>query len=369
MDRAIFNTSCVTFVFSLLAVGLRLYSRKLMGAGLGWDDGLILIAAALVVALFGLSIYLWDSGYDRVSLAGLAKSNQTILSLLLVFQFLYLMSMCLIKLSALCLYRRVFTQEKFKLVCKIIGVITILLYIAVFVETLTISEMAANLWDDPGIGKSIDKQRVDVGIAVFNVFGNIVIIILPIPSIWKLQMRVRTKISLTILFCLGLCVAVVSFLRLSLAVRANYSAEDLIDHGSRDMHLQVLEPELAIFSLCLPVLHPLWRKLAEKYHSIRSRPQDNSQTSTLAPLNQRHDDKRPMDWREALGCGGPPQYDVSINGGTQASVATKKGLTSSSKGRYKPIGSPSRQERLPQLTQIYVDRTFDISYQTALVLH
>ncbi|KAI0836928.1 hypothetical protein F5Y06DRAFT_298164 [Hypoxylon sp. FL0890] len=371
MDRAVFDTSVVVFTLSLLAVGLRLYSRKLTRAGLGWDDGLILIATTIAVALFGLSIFIWNSGYDRISLAGLVESNQAVLSFLLVFQVLYLISMCLVKLSALCLYKRIFIQEKFQSLCTILAAIAIFLYIAVFVETVTISEMADDIWDNPDLGKSINKKKVDIGIAIFNVLGNVVVVFLPIPPIWKLQMRVRTKISLTILFCLGLCVTVVSFLRLTLAVRADYSSDELIAYGSRDMHLQVLEPELAIFSLCLPVLHPLWRKLVEKYRGLRKQTRQSSQTSDLTPLNRHVDDGRSMDWMEALAHGGLPQYHVSIKGGRQTPTSEKQGQNSPNKIRRKRsfLRSPSREARPPQLPRISVGRTFDISYEAATAIH
>lgn len=88
--------------------------------------------------------------------------------------------------------------------CKILGIITILLYLAVVLEAFTISEIAVDLWGDPQLGTLTNKKKVDIGIAVFNILGNVVILVLPLRPIWKLQMRVKTKISLTVLFGLGI---------------------------------------------------------------------------------------------------------------------------------------------------------------------
>ncbi|KAI0114622.1 hypothetical protein F4776DRAFT_673890 [Hypoxylon sp. NC0597] len=364
MDEAVFGTSAVMFALSLLAVGLRLYSRRLTKAGFDWDDGLVLLATALVVALFILSIHIWNAGYDRVSLAGLVGDDDTIIVFLLMFQVLYLFSMCFVKLSALFLYRRIFIQKTFQTVCKAIGIGVVLLYAAVLVETITISHMAANIWNNPDIGENIDRHKVDIGIAFFNVLGNVIVILLPIPLIWKLQMQVRTKISLTILFSLGLCVTVVSCIRLSYSAQRDYSPDVLIAYGSRDMRLQVLEPELAIFSLCLPVLRPLWRELAEKCGSIWKKSHESRRTSKMSnstPLIQKNNnEERPMDWQEALGCGG-----------TQTSITAKKDQTSAFGARYKPssVRRPSQQPQLPQLARINVGRSWDISYEAASVIH
>lgn len=57
MPVFVYNICCFLFAISLLSVGLRLYCRKLTKAGLGWDDGLVVVSAAIVVAQFVLSIY------------------------------------------------------------------------------------------------------------------------------------------------------------------------------------------------------------------------------------------------------------------------------------------------------------------------
>lgn len=57
MAAPIFVVIFFFFTLSLFSVALRLYSRWLMKAGIGWDDGLIIVAMACCVALFGLSCY------------------------------------------------------------------------------------------------------------------------------------------------------------------------------------------------------------------------------------------------------------------------------------------------------------------------
>ncbi|KAI2463927.1 hypothetical protein F4781DRAFT_440069 [Annulohypoxylon bovei var. microspora] len=365
----VFVTSCLMFVSSLLSIGLRLYSKNLTKAGLGWDDGLIVVSAVITVALFGLSIHLWDIGWSRDSLQDLGYDEHTILTLLLLFEVMYLLAMCLAKLSAVYLYARIFIQDKFRLMCKIAGAMVILVYITMFVEAVTISDIAIALWKDPVIGAPANMQAADLAISILNVVGNLAILLIPIPPIWKLQMKVKTKINLTILFCLGICVAVVSCIRLSLVIHQNYGLDSLIAYGSRDMHLHVLEPELAIFSLSLPVLHPLWVKLRERFYRTGEQSPDNHKMRNMAPVSRENENESPVSWRDVIG-GDSSKYDVYIYGGTSKSTATKKGQ-SPNRQRSRPsfAMSPHKQPKPPQLAHITVDKSWSVSYESASFIH
>ncbi|KAI1101609.1 hypothetical protein F4804DRAFT_343851 [Jackrogersella minutella] len=373
MDRPLFFTSSIMFSFSLVAVGLRLYSRNLTNAGLGWDDGFIMVAAVLVVALFGLSIQLWDSGYDRDSLYDLGYDNHTILVLLLVFKIIYMVSMCLAKLGALSLYARIFIQKRFRLFCQFVGVLMVLIYIAMLVEAILFSYIACT-GCDMSISENPDNGRAaNIRISASNLLGNVVILIIPLPSIWKLQMKIKTKISLTILFCLGLCVAVVSCVRLSLVLHENYNIDTLIAYGSRDMHLHVLEPELAIFSLCLPVLHPLWLKLHEKLGGLKDQLQDRDRVGNVTSVAERDNgDGNIIHWKQAVARVGHSHYDVRVEGGTPEPITTARlGRTSPYMQRFKPKCSrnPYLQGKPPQLAQITVNKSWTVSYEAASVMH
>lgn len=88
--------------------------------------------------------------------------------------------------------------------CKVLGVIIAILYIAVLVQEFTVSGIAVELWHKPALGSLTDKKRVDIGTAFYTILGNFIILVLPLPLIWKLQMRVRKKIAITVLFLSGL---------------------------------------------------------------------------------------------------------------------------------------------------------------------
>ncbi|KAI2616823.1 hypothetical protein GGR54DRAFT_649234 [Hypoxylon sp. NC1633] len=370
MDKSIFNASCVLFTSALLTVGLRLYCRKLTKAGLGWDDGLILAATALLVALFGLSIHLSTVGDIGEALSELSTDRNTTLTLLLVFEALYLFAMYFTKLSAIFLYMRVFVQKRFQIICKIIASFIAMGYVSVLLQTFTVSQIAVELWNN-ALPTIADKRKVDIGIASFDIVSNVIVIILPIHSVWELQMRTSTKISLTVLFSLGLCVTVVSFYRLNNIIHSSYDTDSFIGTGLRDMYLHVLEPELAIFSLCLPVLRPLWRELREKYNGMAAKPSETRQSSVLVPGGRRKDDGEAVEWANFITDEARTQYEVSVQAGTPPASPEAKPDRPKRYGlripglRKSPLKRATRSEPLT----IKVERTWKVSYEAAATLH
>ncbi|KAI2631320.1 hypothetical protein GGS26DRAFT_591202 [Hypomontagnella submonticulosa] len=225
--------------------------------------------------------------------------------------------------------------------CKILGIITILLYLAVVLEAFTISEIAVDLWGDPQLGTLTNKKKVDIGIAVFNILGNVVILVLPLRPIWKLQMRVKTKISLTVLFGLGICVIIVSCVRLTAVVPASEDVRELLTSGTRDMPFHLIEPELAIFTICLPVLRPLWAKLHEKYGSTGAQPH-NSRSENNLGFNGGDDENL---WRK---------YGYNV-GRLSSHYNVTIGVDTS-----RVLHSPGQSVHDP--SHIRVDRTWGVSY-------
>ncbi|KAI1763498.1 hypothetical protein GGR53DRAFT_467271 [Hypoxylon sp. FL1150] len=368
------DTSFFTFIISnvicflcMFLVGLRLYYRKLTKVGWGWDDGLILVAMILVAAMLALSVLVWKAQAARNDChKSELLSDRTVLMLLLIFNVLYIFAACFTKLSALCLYIRIFTNKaKFKLMCKVLGVILAILYIAVLVQEFTVSGIAVELWSKSHIGSLTDKKRVDIGTAFYTILGNVIILILPLPLIWKLQMRVKKKILLTILFLSGLSVTLVAGFRLLAVVKADYDNE-LVAVTGRIMNLQVLEPELAIFSLCLQVLYRFWRELLGKCFSARTVPHGSNQMDSIVSSRKREEGGDNVRWDEFLRSEGNSRYSVNIGiGSPSTTTASNPGYPLPHERRLArdPRVNPDRSANSQQPTPINVNKTWGVLYE------
>ncbi|KAI4859981.1 ankyrin repeat-containing domain protein [Hypoxylon rubiginosum] len=339
-------------------------------ARLGWDDGLIFVATVLVVALLALSISVRGT---QVKTSGCHKRDiflpeNTLLKLLLAFNVLYLVAACFTKLSALYLYIRIFTQKKkFQKTCKALVAIVVILYIAVLIQEFTVSGIAVQLWNKQNASSIVDKRRVDLGTAFYR---NVVILILPIPLVWKLQMSIMKKINLTALFLSGLSVTVVASFRLMAIVRADYDNE-VVSVTSGIMNLQVLEPELAIFCLCLPVLNRFWLDLWEKCFGRRKQLRQTHQMSGGNSHDKREGEEGHLRWDEFLRSGNYTPYSASAGVGTPTATASRPGRPRPRVRR--PAGDrgedPGQSASLPEPPPINVDTTWSIAYEATAAMH
>ena len=59
-------------------------------------------------------------------------------------------------------------------------------------------------WDDSLQGRCGNQTLLDIFIAVFNMLLDIVVVILPMPVLWRLQMSKGRKTASNIIFGLGL---------------------------------------------------------------------------------------------------------------------------------------------------------------------
>lgn len=111
------------------------------------------------------------------------------------------------KASILMFYVRVFTKRSFQiLVYLTLGFVVCYVVPGPFVIVFSCLPVAAS-WDLTLAAlpttKCIDRPAAYLATAAFNIFSDIVIIILPCREIWKLQMPRRQKLSLMAIFCVG----------------------------------------------------------------------------------------------------------------------------------------------------------------------
>lgn len=106
-----------------------------------------------------------------------------------------------IKYSILLLYRRVFPGKTFrKFLIATALVVTAWALAAFFSDVFTCYPIEYQ-WDTTIDGTCIDYGKVTLGIGIANVIIDFILLGLPLPILWKLQMSTRRKILL--FFTLG----------------------------------------------------------------------------------------------------------------------------------------------------------------------
>ena len=120
-------------------------------------------------------------------------------------EFTYIVSTAFPKLAILALYMRVFTTRFYRWTVYVLATIILLTVVVDFVLALVICKPVAYNWDFniPG-GYCADKMGPYRWISIPNIVTDLVMLVLPLPVIWRLQTRRTNKIGLTVTFLTGL---------------------------------------------------------------------------------------------------------------------------------------------------------------------
>ena len=123
--------------------------------------------------------------------------------MLLVGEILYTLSLVAIKISILQLYRSIFPGRGFTITTSVVGAGVIAWGIAVILVSIFQCNPVRGEWDLTVPATCISLEHFYIGNAVPNIAMDAIILALPIPNVWALQMSLRQKYVVSGLFLLG----------------------------------------------------------------------------------------------------------------------------------------------------------------------
>lgn len=188
---------------AFLCVCLRLLARYERKQALWWDDYMIIFSMAwnLVVDVFiflmvhaGMGLHV-----DKVGLEGAVLMAK----FLLIAEILYVYNLVWTKISFLLMYYRIFHFPFFKRWAYAIGAFVIIWVITITFLFIFICVPVQKLWYPQLPGRCINQVGTWIANATSTILTDLVILVLPIPQIWKLQLKKFEKVALTFTFCLG----------------------------------------------------------------------------------------------------------------------------------------------------------------------
>lgn len=105
-------------------------------------------------------------------------------------QLLFPTTMSFAKISMLFLYRRIFPSRRFNILLYVVGAVIVVWWLASVLAIILICHPVQYFWDKtiPG-GHCGNDFGILYGVASPNIVTDIAILILPLPILWKLQMR------------------------------------------------------------------------------------------------------------------------------------------------------------------------------------
>ncbi|KAH6958201.1 hypothetical protein DER45DRAFT_213337 [Fusarium avenaceum] len=247
-------------VLAMVSCALRLYSRHLKAQKLWWDDYLILFSMCWNLIVVGFIFAMHANGMglhaDKVPLTQIVMMAKW----LVVAEVLYAWNLGWTKLSLLLMYYRIFRVPYFKKMAWIVGSFVFAWVITITFLFIFICIPVAKLWYPDLPGRCINQVGTWIANAASTIFTDIVILCLPLPPIWKLQLGKSEKLGLTAAFAIGSFVVFASAYRTS--VLFTYTSTDPSYTLAPTVGWTEIEMSAGIVSANLPTMLPVLRILA-----------------------------------------------------------------------------------------------------------
>ncbi|KAK4066786.1 hypothetical protein H0G86_004925 [Trichoderma simmonsii] len=270
-------------VLAVVCVILRIISRRLRQQALGWDDRMIIFSLGWYLVVVGFIFAMYDNGMglhaDKVEPARIVMMAKW----LLVAEILYAWNLGWTKISLLLMYYRIFHVPYFKKMAWAVGGFVMAWVVCITFLFIFICVPVQKLWYPDLPGHCINQVGTWIANASSTIFTDLAILLMPIPQIWKLQLRTTEKMGLTFAFGLGFFVVFASAYRTS--VLFTYTNSDPTYTLAPTVGWTVIEVSAGIVSACLPTLLPVLRLFARSIGIKRNFLSPNRGTSGAKSSN------------------------------------------------------------------------------------
>ncbi|KAF4636815.1 hypothetical protein G7Y89_g1265 [Cudoniella acicularis] len=229
----IIRISIILMAVTFSVVALRCISRYLVVRKFWWDDGAIILAAAILIPLsvfailyphYGFGKHFWD--VPPLNMILLRKVYYTV-------QIFYVFIISLAKISILLFYLRVFPSDQFRLLTEI-----------------CMAWMA--VWDTDVKGRCVNPQALGFAGAGAGIFEDFVLILLPISELKTLHLDWRKKAALIFMFALGSFACIASIIRLRFMFGFGYGTTSDASWQEVDVVIwSEIEAYVAVVCACL----------------------------------------------------------------------------------------------------------------------
>lgn len=199
----------VTTVFGVIALfttTMRLASRKIKKVPFGWDDAMIVLSSVWTYIMLGLQWALVVRGGVGHHITEINPLDAVLtLKMILPFEAIYALANCCMKFGILLFYVRLFGSDRqFRRSVWIVGVIILLWAIHIILETFLICRPLSMNWDSTVKGTCGDRNAMFVVAGATNMITDLMVMTLPIPTIWRLHMPTARKLGIVVIFSLGI---------------------------------------------------------------------------------------------------------------------------------------------------------------------
>lgn len=122
---------------------------------------------------------------------------------MLAVQVLYALSVGFVKISITVMLMRIFVTRKVKIAGNLLIVLSSIWILLTILVGLLLCRPIEKNWNPAANGSCGDQYAGFAVVAAIDIFNELCLLVLPIPSLYKLQVRRRYKVALVAVFCTG----------------------------------------------------------------------------------------------------------------------------------------------------------------------
>lgn len=251
----------VTFLF----VVMRIVTRCTRGSAIkyGWDDTMLIIAffCSLSIAIVGGFLFTFGVGRDIWMI-----SKDVLSKLFFVFyleEISYTVATGAVKVALLAFYIRIFPGQNLRRAAWTAIAFTIaftLGFVLVAIFQCIPVQYTWHKWDPQYHGTCVEIWKAIMVHAVINIILDLVIISIPMPTLYRLRMSWTNKIQVGLMFCVGFIITIVSALRFY-TLRGQHNAENVTWSIRKPALWSAIEVYVSIICACLPATKLLLKQL------------------------------------------------------------------------------------------------------------
>ncbi|KAJ5548030.1 hypothetical protein N7513_005264 [Penicillium frequentans] len=248
----------------IVAVALRLWSRRLLGVSWQWNDWLILVSLMVMMGRYIVELMLilmcgLGLHTAEVTLLGGAETFVRFDKLTYVGDLLWITVVALIQLSILHYYLRQFQHRVVVLMTYATMALCSALWIGSFFAIAFFCTPAKKFWLTDLAGHCGDRKMLHLGSTVSEAILEAFIICLPIPILSHMQLSKARKISMGAVYILGIIIIVATAVRIKIEFDLN--PDDETFGSARKSLISCIVPLLGIIVACLPILPPAIQRI------------------------------------------------------------------------------------------------------------
>ncbi|KXJ88073.1 hypothetical protein Micbo1qcDRAFT_214612, partial [Microdochium bolleyi] len=266
---SIISHTLTALVFVFVTVRI-VYKQFLTSLGLGADDWVIIVVAALVIPSSALNSRIAASGVGR-DIWTLTPVQITDFGICLwTITLLYYIEIALLKISILLFYLRVFPQQNFRRV-----VWATLAFTACFGLAFSLAQIFKcwpisydwRQWNDRGSingqgpgGKCVSTIAVARSHGIIGIALDVWMLLLPLQKVRELKVSSKRKLAIASMFAVGTFVTVVTVVRLAYLVIFANSNNPTYDYTAL-LVWSTIEIATGVICACMPALRLILAKI------------------------------------------------------------------------------------------------------------